>query len=186
MRWEVWEENEKESRERRGEEHLQNGGAKGKSKGGTFFCSSDVFKADPFGFLFLCFSHSPLPLSSHLCSFSHHLSEVSVAAGHSVVDLDFLSPFVFYVWWSVCLLSWIIGVELHRAWHLELMSQMMRQGKQRQLHHPPLPQYPNIQTHAKSYTHILCKHICSPLTSNVCICHNKPVAELGEKGECTV
>lgn len=57
-------------------------------------CSSDVFKADPFSFLFLCFSLSLHSLSSLLCSFLHHLSEVSIAAGHSVVDLDFLFPFV--------------------------------------------------------------------------------------------
>lgn len=78
-------------KERRGQERLQNGGTKGRSEGGTFFCSSDVFKADPLGFFFLWFSHSPSPLSSLLRSFSHHLSEVSTAAGHSVVDFEFPS-----------------------------------------------------------------------------------------------
>lgn len=62
-------------------------------KEGTFFCSSDMFKADPLGFLFLCFCHSPSLLCSDPCSFSDRLSEVSIASGHSVVDFEFSSPF---------------------------------------------------------------------------------------------
>lgn len=46
----------------------------------------------------------------------------------------------------------------------------------------PRPVSQHSRTHSDSNASVLCKHICSPLTANVCICHNKPIAELGEKG----
>lgn len=57
------------------------------------FCFSDMFKADPLGFSFSMLSFSLPSFSSLVRSFSHHLSEVSIAAGHNVVDFEFLSPF---------------------------------------------------------------------------------------------
>lgn len=64
------------------------------------------------------------------------VSEESTPAGHSVVDFLLLVTVKECVCVCVCVeLDWIIGVELPRAWHLELMSHMMKQGEQRQ---PPI------------------------------------------------
>lgn len=109
------------------------------------------------------------------------VSEESTPAGHSVVDFLLLVTVKECV--SVCArvcacveLDWIIGVELPRAQHLELMSHMMKQEEQRQ---PPiLLSHPSILMGLCAHMHLfLYKHICVPLTSSMCNFYNKPAAE---------
>jgi len=76
---------------------------------------------------------SPLPFLAHpsLISLARFSSEVSIAVGYNVVDFWVSHLILVTVCLCLCMLSWIRGVERHRAWHLELMRHMMRQGEQR-------------------------------------------------------
>lgn len=74
-------------------------------------------------------------------------SVVLIAASHNVLHSDFslhLGSDAF-VHVRGFVLSWIKGVELNKAWHLEVMRHTMRQGKQMQLPVLPSAHIPTFQ-----------------------------------------
>lgn len=176
VRWEGWEENEagESKREVRSictMDELKDGAKK------ELFCFSDMFKADSPYFLFLC-SDSPSPLSS--LSRALFFSEVSIAAGHNEVDLEFLSLHFgscMFVW--VCLLSWIKGVELLgglASGGNEALDEAWRAGTT--THHSF---YLYVPTAKHTFSR---KHICASLLPDMYINHNTPTAEWWGNEEC--
>lgn len=116
---------------------------------GRLFFPSEMFKATSLAFFFYALISPP---DSHLSlSLALFFSVVLVAASHNVLHSDFSLHFGndVFVYVRGFVLSWIKGVELNKAWHLEVMRHMMRQGKQMQ---PPILPSSHIPTFQHTHT----------------------------------
>lgn len=176
----------------RGEEHLQNGGAKGWSEGGTFlFFFALAMCSKQTSWLFFLYAFLTLPPPSSRLSLALFLSPSLWSAhccgswrGTLWVALFFLA----FVFVCVCVLSWIIGAELHRACLASGANEPHDEAKRAQTTTPPsppppppVPLHPNI-VHTHTYTLMLYKLKCAPVMVDACVFHCVLTSKWGGKG----